>query len=76
MEGDTIFRNLPDLNPEEIASQVLESLQKAGIKKCFIVSYSMGGLVMREMVLNPNFNLDVSGCVILSSPLRGSGMRK
>jgi len=53
LEREHFLMNIPDHDIEELNDRIVKDLKGAGVatKPFVIVSYSMGGIVMRDLIL-------------------------
>jgi hypothetical protein len=71
--------NIPDFSIDEIGESISKDLKAArvGSRPFFIISFSMGGVVSRSIILNQlDSNLsNLKGVLFISSPLQGSNIK-
>lgn len=77
LERDHVIYNLPDLTIEEFAKSICLDLRVAHLldKPLVLVSYSMGGLVTRSLIMEFMTEAErsnVKAVYFLASPLNGS----
>ena len=72
-----MINNVPDLKVEEYAESICRDLREAGLldKPLFIVTYSMGGLVTRSLLISSmteKERANVKGVLWVACPINGS----
>jgi hypothetical protein len=76
------LHNIPDLNIHELSSEMTKSLElaKVGVDRpCLIVSYSMGGILAKEiMVQNEGLPIETNnkGILFIAVPHHGSDVKE
>ena len=81
LERANLIYNLPDKTIDEFAQSIYDDLQQAGLlnpkEPLLFVSYSLGGLVTRSLIINhlkKDGRSNLMGVLFVASPLNGSEM--
>ena len=74
LDSQRILYNLKDYGPDEFARELRQDLKAAGITDLYFVCYSMGGLVVRSLIVDHLDNLNVNGVLFVACSLSGQTM--
>jgi|LauGreDrversion4_2_1035121.scaffolds.fasta_scaffold741365_1 hypothetical protein len=79
LEREHFLFNIPDLEFDEIADLISDDLLLAGVgtRPFILISYSMGGVLTRHMILRgmEKVKTNLKGVAFIASPLHGSTLR-
>ncbi len=80
LEREHFLFNLPDHEFDDIAAIISNDLINAGVgsRPFIIISYSMGGVLTRHMILRSGMKdktSNLKGVAFIASPLHGSTLR-
>ena len=72
---EQMSENIPDWSIDQIGQSISQDLKAAqvGERPFFIISFSLGGVISRNIILNHTPNLsNLKGVIFIASPLNGS----